>query len=243
MKNNVYSKNTNERGMTSRILLVEDDRNFGDVLRSYLEMHDFEVNLATDGEAGLIEFNKGSYDLCIFDVMMPKLNGYELTKKIREISQVPILILSAKNQDTDKIIGLNIGADDYISKPFNPLELIARIKAIIRRNYDFNSDETKSILKVKDLVLNTETFSLYKNNVLLNLTPTELKILMILMKEPGKILTKVQIYENINGEYFESDDNTMMVHISRLREKIEDDPKNPKYIKTIRGIGYKIEKL
>ncbi len=229
--------------MNINILVAEDDKDIIELLKLYLENEDFNIFVATNGDEALEIFNNNEIQVCLFDVMMPKLNGYELTKKIREISQVPILILSAKNQDTDKIIGLNIGADDYISKPFNPLELIARIKAIIRRNYDFNSDETKSILKVKDLVLNTETFSLYKNNVLLNLTPTELKILMILMKEPGKILTKVQIYENINGEYFESDDNTMMVHISRLREKIEDDPKNPKYIKTIRGIGYKIEKL
>ena len=229
--------------MNINILVAEDDKDIIELLKLYLENEDFNIFVATNGDEALEIFNNNEIQVCLFDVMMPKLNGYELTKKIREISQVPILILSAKNQDTDKIIGLNIGADDYISKPFYPLELIARIKAIIRRNYDFNSDETKSILKVKDLVLNTETFSLYKNNVLLNLTPTELKILMILMKEPGKILTKVQIYENINGEYFESDDNTMMVHISRLREKIEDDPKNPKYIKTIRGIGYKIEKL
>ena len=228
--------------MSTNILIAEDDKDIIDILKLYLKNEEYTIFVSENGEDAYNLFKNNEIHVCIFDIMMPKLNGYELTKKIREESKVPILILSAKNQDVDKIIGLNIGADDYISKPFNPLELVARVKAMIRRNYDFNTEESKTIYKVKDLTLNTESFTIYKNNEMLNLTPTELKILMMLMKEPGKIFTKVQIYENIIGDYFQTDDNTMMVHISRLREKIEDDPKNPQYIKTIRGLGYKIEK-
>lgn len=228
--------------MSTNILIAEDDKDIIDILKLYLENEEYTIFVSENGEDAYNLFKNNEIHVCIFDIMIPKLNGYELTKKIREESKVPILILSAKNQDVDKIIGLNIGADDYISKPFNPLELVARVKAMIRRNYDFNTEESKTIYKVKDLTLNTESFTIYKNNEMLNLTPTELKILMMLMKEPGKIFTKVQIYENIIGDCFQTDDNTMMVHISRLREKIEDDPKNPQYIKTIRGLGYKIEK-
>ncbi len=228
--------------MDINILIAEDDKDIVELLSLYLENEGYKIFVAKNGEEAYEKFVTNDISICLFDIMMPKLNGYDLTKKIRQISQVPILILSAKNKDNDKIIGLNIGADDYISKPFNPLEVIARIKALIRRNYDFKTEEKKTVYTVKDITLNSETLSVYKKDELLYLTPTELKILMTLMKEPGKIFTKVQLYENINGEYFETDDNTIMVHISRLRDKIEDDPRNPKYIKTIRGLGYKIEK-
>jgi len=228
--------------MNKNILIAEDDKDIVDILILYLKNEKHNIFTAENGEEAYEIFKNNTIHICLFDIMMPKLNGYDLIKKIREESNVPIIILSAKNQDTDKIIGLNIGADDYITKPFNPLELVARVQATLRRNYDFNTEKIKTEYRIKDLTLNTESFTAYKNGEVLYLTPTELKILMLLMKEPGKIFTKVQIYENIIGEYFQSDDNTLMVHISRLREKIEDDPKNPEYIKTIRGLGYKIEK-
>ncbi|MDI9518254.1 MAG: response regulator transcription factor [Bacillota bacterium] len=228
--------------MNKNILIAEDDKDIVDILILYLQNEKHNIFTAENGEEAYEIFKNNTIHICLFDIMMPKLNGYDLIKKIREESNVPIIILSAKNQDTDKIIGLNIGADDYITKPFNPLELVARVQATLRRNYDFNTEKIKTEYRIKDLTLNTESFTAYKNGEVLYLTPTELKILMLLMKEPGKIFTKVQIYENIIGDYFQSDDNTLMVHISRLREKIEDDPKNPEYIKTIRGLGYKIEK-
>jgi DNA-binding response OmpR family regulator len=228
--------------MNKNILIAEDDKDIVDILILYLQNEKHNIFTAENGEEAYEIFKNNTIHICLFDIMMPKLNGYDLIKKIREESNVPIIILSAKNQDTDKIIGLNIGADDYITKPFNPLELVARVQATLRRNYDFNTEKIKTEYRIKDLTLNTESFTAYKNGEVLYLTPTELKILMLLMKEPGKTFTKVQIYENIIGEYFQSDDNTLMVHISRLREKIEDDPKNPEYIKTIRGLGYKIEK-
>lgn len=177
--------------------------------------------------------------------MMPRMDGYELTRRIREISNIPILILSARDKSNDKILGLNLGADDYMAKPFDPLEIVARVNSNLRRFYQLNAEKPKQgesyILKVGDLSLDTQTLVLKKKGEEVLLTPMEYKILALLMKKPGMIYTKVQIYESTSGEYFESDDNTIMVHISNLRDKIEDNPKNPRYIKTIRGVGYKIE--
>ena len=227
--------------MDINILIAEDDKDIVELLSLYLENEGYKIYVACNGEEAYEKFIVEDINVCIFDIMMPKLNGYDLIKKIREISQVPILILSAKNQDNDKITGLNIGADDYLSKPFNPLEVIARVNAMVRRNYDYNIEEKSKIIQLNSIKIDTETLSVFKDDEPVYLTPTELKILMTLIKEPGKIITKVQLYKNINGEYIETDDNTIMVHISRLREKIEDDPRNPKYIKTIRGLGYKFE--
>ena len=185
-------------------------------------------------------------DLAVLDIMMPRMNGYELTKAIRAQSNFPIIILSAKNADSDKILGLNLGADDYLTKPFNPLEIIARVKSNLRRFYELNPAGTTAPgsgtrLSVGGLELDPASFSLTKDGVPVTLTPMEYKIMACLMKAPGRIFTKVQLYEAANGAYFESDENTMMVHISKLRDKVENDPKNPRYIKTVRGLGYKIE--
>ena len=169
---------------------------------------------------------------------MPGMNGFELTRALRKYSDIPILILSAKSQDNDKILGLNLGADDYIAKPFNPVEIVARVKAQLRRASRTSAD----VLTVGELTLNTGSFQLTKRDEVIPLTPMEYKILALLMRSPGRIFTKIQLYEGAVGNYFEGDDNTMMVHISKLREKIEDDPKAPRYIITVRGLGYKIEK-
>ena len=176
---------------------------------------------------------------------MPVINGYELTKKIREISNIPIIILSAMNADSDKILGLDIGADDYITKPFNPLEVIARIQSNLRRKYKLDSSAAEGngdMLTVGELKLDTKKFILYKNGEEIMLTPTEFKILSLFMEKPGMVFTKAQIYQRINGDFYETDDNTMMVHISKLRDKLGDNSKSPTYIKTVRGLGYKIEK-
>lgn len=229
--------------MNYKILIAEDDKNIVELLTMYLVNEGYEVISRDNGLDAYSVLENEKIDLAIFDIMMPKMNGYELTKKARNITNIPIIILSAKNKDNDKIVGLNVGADDYLPKPFNPLEVIARVKACLRRYYSLNSrlNDNSNIIKVGDLSLDTEKFTIYKRGDQINLTATEYRILSLLMKSPGKIFTKVQIYETINGDYFESDDNTMMVHISKLREKIEDDTRNPKYIKTVRGLGYKIE--
>lgn len=231
--------------MNYRILIAEDDEDIVELLRLYLENEKLEVRTAGNGIDALHIIENEPIDLAVLDIMMPMMNGYELTKKIRERSNIPIIILSAKNQDSDKILGLNIGADDYLTKPFNPLEIIARVHSNLRRFYKLNdNNQAKSapVITVGELRINAEEMKLYKNGCEILLTPTEFKIMLMLMKSPGRVFTKVQIYESINGQYFESDDNTMMVHMSNLREKVESDPRNPSYIKTIRGLGYKIEK-
>lgn len=231
--------------MAYKILIAEDDTDIQEVLRLYLENAGYKVLSAYDGRKAYEMINAEKPELAIFDIMMPEMNGFELTKRVRIGSNIPIIILSAMNADSDKILGLDIGADDYITKPFNPLEVVARVQSNLRRKYKLDNssdDDGGEMLKVGELILDTRKFILTKNNEEIQLTPTEFKILATLMEKPGRVFTKAQIYERINGEYFENDDNTMMVHISKLREKLGDDSKNPRYLKTVRGLGYKIEK-
>lgn len=222
------------------ILICEDDLDIVELLKLYLTSNKFDVISASNGLEALEILKNNHVDLLISDIMMPNLNGYELIKKIRETNlNLPIIILSAKTMDVDKVLGFDIGADAYITKPFNPLEVIANINAILRRT---NLNNQTKLIVVDNLVLNLEEYTLKKNNNLINLTTTEFKILSILMKNPNKIFTKSELYEYLNGSYYEFDDNVMMVHISNIRNKIEDNPKEPKYIKTLRGVGYKFEK-
>ena len=220
------------------ILIAEDDRDIRDLLRLYLEGEGYRVLEAENGAQALILAREQTPDMAILDVMMPEMNGFELTRALRRYSEIPILILSARSQDNDKILGLNLGADDYIAKPFNPVEIVARVKAQLRRALRTGSD----VLTVGDLTLDTASFQLTKGGKQILLTPMEYKILALLMRSPGRIFTKVQLYEGAAGPYFAGDDNTMMAHISKLREKIEDDPKLPRHIITVRGLGYKLEK-
>ena len=224
--------------MEPLILIAEDDPDIRALLRLYLEGEGLRVLEASNGTQALELAREHTPDMAVLDIMMPGLNGFELTRALRKYSDLPILILSAKSEDNDKILGLNLGADDYIAKPFNPVEIVARVRAQLRRSKRTGRD----VLTVRDLSLDTSTFQLTKNGRPILLTPMEYKILALLMRSPGRIFTKIQLYEGAIGTYFEGDDNTMMVHISNLREKIEDDPKNPRYIITVRGLGYKIEK-
>ena len=224
--------------MSAVILIAEDDADIRGLLRLYLEGEGYRVLEADNGARALELAREETPDMAILDVMMPEMNGFELTRALRKFSEVPILILSAKSQDNDKSLGLNLGADDYIAKPFNPVEIVARVKAQLRRAARTAGDT----LTVRDLTLDTASFQLTKGGQTILLTPMEYKILALFMRSPGRIFTKIQLYEGAIGTYFEGDDNTMMVHISKLREKIEDDPKNPRYIITVRGLGYKLEK-
>ncbi len=228
--------------MHNKILIAEDDKDIVELLKLYLESNGFEVTSTYDGLEAIKNFEKNNYDIIIADLMMPGLNGYELIKIIREISNIPIVIVSAKNMDSDKILGLDIGADAYITKPFNPLELVAYVKALLRRYYEFKSTNNKfNTLSVGELSLDLSKYIFKKNNKIVPLTSTEIKILAMMMKSPGKVFTRSQIYECINGDFYDTDDNTMMVHISNIRGKIEDNPAKPVYIKTVRGLGYKLE--
>lgn len=226
--------------MHNRVLIAEDDNDIVELLRLYLESNGFVVKESCDGIDALSKLNE-DIDIVIADLMMPRLNGYELIKSIRLKSDIPIIIISAKNMDSDKVLGLDIGADAYITKPFNPLEVVAYVKALLRRYYDFNNVSCDNIIKYDDLELDLSKCILKLGGKIVPLTSTELKILAMMMKNPGKVFTKAQIYECVSGQFYECDDNTMMVHISNIRNKIEDNIKKPKYIKTVRGLGYKFE--
>ncbi len=224
--------------MKQRILIAEDEADIRNILKLYLESEGFEVVQAQDGDQALRMAQREMPDLILLDVMMPNMDGFAVTQALRQYSQVPILILSARSQDADKILGLNLGADDYIAKPFNALEVVARVKAHLRRG----QQTVSPVINLNGLTLNSETCTVTKDGTLLSLTPTEYKLLSVFMRSPGRIFTKVQLSEAINGEYFESDENTIMVHISKLRDKIEDNPRKPARLVTIRGLGYRFEK-
>lgn len=231
--------------MDYTILIAEDDKDIAALLRLYLESSGYKVLMASDGIEAYNMAQKYKIHLAVLDIMMPNLDGYQLTVRLREQGQkFPIIFLSAKDQDNDKILGLNLGADDYMTKPFNPLEIIARVNSNLRRVYQLNKmpEKAETRLVNGDLTLDWDTMTVMKNGEKLTFTPMEFKILALLMKSPGSVFTKAQIYQSINDEFYESDENAIIVHISKIREKLGDDSKNPQYIKTIRGLGYKIEK-
>lgn len=226
------------------ILIADDDKDIIEILKLYLENEGYTVMEAADGNIAWKIIKNNSIDIAVIDIMMPELDGFQLVKRIRTEYNFPVIVLSARGGDNDKILGLGLGADDYMAKPFNPLELVARVQAQMRRFYNLNNSSLKKEEKVKigDITLNKSSCILYRNNKEIGLTSTEYKIISYLMEQPGRVFTKGQIFEHVWGEYFEGDDNTIMVHISNIREKIEDDPKNPIYLKTIRGLGYRFEK-
>lgn len=229
--------------MKHRVLVVDDEKEIRDAIEIYLRGDDIEVFKAQDGLEALDILESTEVHLILLDIMMPKLDGIRTCMKIRESKNIPIIMLSAKSQDTDKILGLNIGADDYITKPFNPLELIARVKSQLRR-YLFlgNGEVSNDEIKIKELVINKASNVVTVDGDEVNLTPLEFKILLLLSENAGRVLTIEQIYERVWNESFYKSENTVAVHIRRIREKIEINPKDPKYIKVVWGIGYKMEK-
>lgn len=231
--------------MRYTVLIAEDDPDIVDLLTLYMDNQDFYVLRACDGETALDYLRHTRIDIALVDLMMPKMSGYEFIREARKVSNIPVIILSAKNEDTDKVKGLNIGADAYLTKPFNPFEVIANLKALLRRYYELGAGQTgvksNQILSLGGLELETDSFTLRKNGKIVPLTSSEYKIMAKLMYSPGRIFTRSQLYECIGGDYYESDDSTVMVHISNIRAKIEDEPSHPGYIKTVRGLGYKIE--
>lgn len=234
--------------LNQNILIAEDEADIVELLSLYLTGEGYTVFSAENGLQALEITGSTKIDLAILDIMMPEMNGYDVLRRIRENYNFPVIILSAKELDTDRILGLNLGADAYLTKPFNPLEVIAYVKSALRRYYELGSNEPidkntmeEPSLTVGELQLDLLKFILRKRGRIVPLTPAELKIVVKLMRSPGHVYTKAQLYACIGGELYESDDNTMMVHISNIRSKVEDDPSNPRYIKTVRGLGYKIE--
>lgn len=228
------------------VLVCDDDREIVEAIEIYLSQEGYKVLKAYDGEEALKVLDREKEDLLIIDVMMPKLDGIRATLKIREKKNMPIIILSAKSEDADKILGLNVGADDYMTKPFNPLELTARVKSQLRRYTQLGSTIDKSnqaVYAVGGLSIDDEQKEVTVDGEPVRLTPIEYNILLLLVKNQGKVFSIDQIYESIWNEDAIGVDNTVAVHIRHIREKIEINPKEPRYLKVVWGVGYKIEKL
>ncbi|WBW96935.1 response regulator transcription factor [Oceanirhabdus sp. W0125-5] len=233
--------------MDYKVLVVDDDREIVEVLELYLENAGYEILKAYDGLSALNILRKEEVHLALIDIMMPEINGFNLIKRIRNEKNIPVIFISAKREDSDKILGLSLGADDYITKPFNPMEIIARVNAQLRRAYNLkievSEENEKTKIQVGDLTLDTTTCEVWIKDREITLTSVEFKILKLFMENINQVFTKKQIYEKVWNEYYNSDEGTIMTHISNLREKIEDNPKKPTYLKTIRGLGYKIQKV
>lgn len=232
--------------MGYKILIADDEAEIRSLLGLYLENDGYTIVEAKDGAEAVIKFREEKPDMCVLDIMMPEMDGYHVLRRIREESNVPVVFLSAKDADSEKILGLNLGADDYIAKPFNPLEAVARINSNIRRFYSLGTKGSESSeikqdkIQVRDLILDPESCSLEKDGQVIELTSIEYKIMELFMTHPGKVFTKQQIYEYGWGEEFFIADNNIMVCISKLRAKLSEDPSQ--YIKTLRGLGYRLDK-
>ncbi len=227
------------------ILIVDDEKEIRDLIEIYLKNEGYNTLKASDGLEALTLLENNEVHLIVLDVMMPKLDGIQACMRIREERNTPIIMLSAKSEDMDKIMGLTTGADDYITKPFNPLELIARVKSQLRRYIKLNnnsSQNSSATIEIDELTIDTETHEVIVEGKQVRLTPREFEILELLARNRGKVFSIENIYESVWKESFIQSDNTVMVHIRKIREKIEHDPRKPRYIKTVWGVGYKIEK-
>lgn len=231
--------------MPKTILVVDDDPDIVAMLKLYLDAEGYATLEAFDGKEAFEHLRSKHVDLAIFDIMMPVIDGYQLLRMMRQEYKIPVILISAKNQDIDKITGLKLGADDYVSKPFSPLEVMARIQAQLRRSYEFNEPSAAPPVFetcVGDLLLDHRECMLYIKGTPISLSAIEYKMLKMFMGEPGRVFTKRQIFEQAWDEHYLADDNAIMVQISRLRDKIEACPRKPVYIKTIRGLGYRFAK-
>ena len=225
------------------VLVVDDEKEIRDAIDIYLRGEGINVIKAGDGFEALEILDKEDIHLVVLDIMMPKLDGMRTCLKIRESRNIPIILLSAKSEDSDKILGLNIGADDYVTKPFNHLELVARVKSQLWRfDYPLNRENTQDLIVIKDLTIDTVNKQVSLRGENIKLTATEYKILTLLASHPGRIFSIKEIYERVWEEPFYKSENTVTVHIRRMREKIEINSKEPEYIKVVWGLGYKIDK-
>lgn len=225
------------------IVVADDEKDISEAIRIYLEEEGYEVTQCKNGQEVLETLKKQEVHLILLDVMMPKLDGISTARAIRKISSVPILFISAKTQSTDKIMGLNVGADDYITKPFEPLELLARVKSNLRRYLQLGNLAQSEDLKIEGLTINDKTKEVKVDGELIKLTPIEYNLLYFLAQHKGQVFSIKQIYENVWKEPFDGYEKKVVVHISHIREKIEINPKEPKYLKAIWGLGYKMENL
>ncbi|MHC1685131.1 MAG: response regulator transcription factor [Clostridiaceae bacterium] len=228
-----------------KILLVEDDEAINEMIKESLIKEGYKVTNVFDGEKALRSLETEEFNLVILDIMLPKIDGIEVMRRIRLKSMVPILIVSAKVEESDRIIGLGLGADDYLVKPFSIAELMARVKAQLRRYmyYSSNNEADNNIIEHGDIAFDLDNYTVMKKGETINLRAKEYEILKLFFQNPNKVFTKAQIFSSVWGEEYMGDDNTVMVHIRRVRNKIEDNPDEPKYIETVWGIGYRLGKV
>ena len=224
----------------NRILIVEDEPALANVVKDYLKNELFDVEICTEGDKAIEVFNKYRPSLLILDLMLPGMNGYEICKNVRMTSVIPILILSAKTDEFDKVMGLNLGADDYLTKPFRPKELVARVNALIRRSQVFNKDNLE-VIDVGNIRIFIKEYKVEKDNVNMDLSKKEFELLLFLAKNPKQVFTREHLYERVWGIDSYGDLDTVTVTINRLRQKIEENPATPKHILTVWGVGYKFE--
>lgn len=226
------------------ILIIDDEAEIRELLTIYLTNHGYATITAGNGAEAMTILQGNPIDMVIADIMMPQMDGLEFLKKTRQNSQIPFLFISAKSDDMDKIYGLQLGADDYVGKPFNPLEVVSRVQALFRRIDSFAKPDKQEqeFIEIGDVRLNIRSCQLFKSGIQKELTSYEFKILELLMREAGRVLTKAHIYEQVWGEEYIGDENLIMVYISKIREKIEDNPRKPVHLITIRGLGYRFEK-
>lgn len=228
-----------------KILILEDDISIGEVERDYLEISGFDVTVMNDGLQGYQEALKNEYDLIILDVMLPSMDGFNISRELRKCKDIPIIIVTAKTEEIDKIRGLGLGIDDYITKPFSPNELVARVKAHLSR-YELLKNKSAlselEIIEVRNIIINRDMRQVFVNDKEIELTAKEYELLLLLVSTPNKVFTKDEIFEKVWGFNSERDIPTITVHIRKLREKIEFDPSKPEYIQTVWGVGYKFKK-
>jgi DNA-binding response OmpR family regulator len=223
--------------MGARILIVEDEPEIVEILVSYLKRDGFLARSTTSGEEALAKLKSESFDLVLLDIMLPDLSGLEVCRQIRKVSSIPIIILTARDNETDRVVGLEIGADDYITKPFSPREVVARVKAVLRRTQAASSEK---IIQVGDLSIDPLRYEVRVRGRQIELTSTEFKILEVLARNQGQVFTRLQLINQVQGYSFEGYERTVDAHIKNIRQKIESDPKQPRYIKTVYGVGYKL---
>jgi len=223
--------------MAKKILVVDDERKIVDIVKAYLEKEGFKVAVAYDGKAALDMAKSQAPDLIVLDLMLPEISGWDVCRTLRAESNVPIIMLTARDEDTDKIVGLELGADDYVTKPFNPKELVSRVKAVLRRAE--GAVVKKKIIEFADLSIDLERHEVRRGDRLVELTPTEFELLRVLAESPGRVYSRMQLLDKVQGDAYEGYERTIDSHIKNLRRKVEADPDQPRYVLTVRGIGYK----
>ena len=225
--------------MAKRVLVVDDEKKIVDIVKAYLERDGFSVATAYNGRSALEAVKRSSPDIIILDLMLPEISGWDVCRNLRKVSDVPVIMLTARDEATERIVGLELGADDYITKPFDPKELVARVKAVLRRSG--NKVIKERVIKINGIEINIEKRRVTKGNKIIEFTPFEFDLLKVMAEHPGRVYSRMQLLDKVRGEAYEAYERTIDSHIKNIRKKLEADPEKPKYIFTVYGVGYKVE--